>query len=159
MRASDGTIGFIPLPQNLERKQTLLSLDGFYDDAIGVRRVISIRLARKKKMRRSTQFFLFFIATISCVAAEHPNILWITSEDHGPEMGCYGDKLASTPNVDALAKKGMLFKLAWSCAPLCAPARTTVITGMYPPSVGGQHMRSMVRLPDYVRFYPTFLRE
>ena len=36
-------------------------------------------------------------------AAEHPNIVWITSEDHGPEMGCYGDKLAATPNVDALA--------------------------------------------------------
>ena len=71
------------------------------------------------------------------VAAEHPNILWITSEDHGPEMGCYGDKLANTPSVDALAKKGMLFKLAWSCAPVCAPARTTIITGMYPPSIGG----------------------
>ena len=92
------------------------------------------------------------------MAAEHPNILWITSEDHGPEMGCYGDKLANTPSVDALAKKGMLFKLAWSCAPVCAPARTTIITGMYPPSIGGQHMRSMVPLPEEVRFYPTFLR-
>jgi len=93
------------------------------------------------------------------VAAEHPNILWITSEDHGPEMGCYGDKLANTPSVDALAKRGMLFKLAWSCAPVCAPARTTIITGMYPPSIGGQHMRSMVPLPEEVQFYPTFLRQ
>ena len=91
-------------------------------------------------------------------AAEHPNIVWITSEDHGPEMGCYGDKLAVTPNVDALAKKGMLFKLGWSCAPVCAPARTTIITGMYPPSIGGQHMRSMVNLPAQIQFYPTFLR-
>ncbi len=101
------------------------------------------------------------IGTFTSFAAadEHPNILWITSEDHGPEMGCYGDKFAHTPHVDALAQKGMLFKLAWSCAPVCAPARTTIITGMYPPSVGGQHMRSMVPLPDYVRFYPTFLRK
>jgi len=42
----------------------------------------------------------------------------------------------------------MLFKLGWSCAPVCAPARTTIITGMYPPSIGGQHMRSMVNLPE-----------
>ena len=106
----------------------------------------------------SLLLFLFMIAATSR-AADHPNILWITSEDHGPEMGCYGDKLAATANVDALAKKGMLFKLAWSCAPVCAPARTTIITGMYPPSVGGQHMRSMVKLPAYVRFYPNFLRQ
>ena len=102
---------------------------------------------------------LVIASTGSVFAADKPNILWITSEDHGPEMGCYGDKLAVTPNVDALAKKGMLFKLAWSCAPVCAPARTTIITGMYPPSVGGQHMRSMVQLPDHVRFYPAYLRD
>jgi len=100
---------------------------------------------------------LFFCQGVA--AAEHPNILWITSEDHGPEMGCYGDDFATTPHVDALARKGMLFKLAWSCAPVCAPARTTIITGMYPPSIGGQHMRSMVPLPEEVRFYPTFLRQ
>ncbi|MHC4430871.1 MAG: sulfatase-like hydrolase/transferase [Planctomycetota bacterium] len=90
---------------------------------------------------------------------ERPNILWITSEDHGPEMGCYGDEFATTPNVDALAAKGMIFELAWSCAPVCAPARTTIITGMYPPSIGAQHMRSMVDMPDYVKFYPRFLRD
>jgi len=111
------------------------------------------------KMRTSSFLFVLFMIAAPFQGAEHPNILWITSEDHGPEMGCYGDKLAVTPNVDALAKKGMLFKLAWSCAPVCAPARTTIITGMYPPSVGGQHMRSMAKLPSHVRFYPTFLRE
>ncbi|MEZ6087027.1 MAG: sulfatase-like hydrolase/transferase [Pirellulaceae bacterium] len=92
-------------------------------------------------------------------AAEQPNILWITSEDHGPEMGCYGDPLAVTPNVDALASKGMRFDLAWSCAPVCAPARTTIITGLYPPTCGGQHMRSMVPLPEKIRFYPLYLTE
>ena len=39
-------------------------------------------------------------------AADRPNILWLTSEDHGPHMGCYGDTYATTPNVDALAAKG-----------------------------------------------------
>ena len=66
-------------------------------------------------MKMRTGSFLLFLFTIAAIsrAADHPNILWITSEDHGPEMGCYGDKLAATENVDALAKKGMLFKLAW----------------------------------------------
>src|SRR4051812_29270917 len=76
-----------------------------------------------------------------------PNIIWITSEDHGPHMGCYGDKFARTPNIDKLAKKSMIYKRAWSNAPVCAPARTTIITGLYPPSTGSEHMRSMTRLP------------
>jgi len=105
------------------------------------------------------RIILFLLCALPIAAADLPNILWITSEDHGPEMGCYGDRLARTPHVDALATKGMRFKLAWSCAPVCAPARTTIITGLYPPSCGGQHMRSMVSLPGFVQFYPRYLRE
>ncbi|MCW5553903.1 MAG: sulfatase-like hydrolase/transferase [Verrucomicrobiae bacterium] len=93
------------------------------------------------------------------VAAEKPNILWLTSEDHGPEMGCYGDANARTPNVDALAAKGMLFTRVWSTAPVCAPARTAIISGLYPSSSGGLHMRSMVALPAELKLYPQFLRE
>ena len=92
-------------------------------------------------------------------AADQPNILWVTSEDHGPEMGCYGDKLARTPNVDALAAKGMIFKHAWSVAPVCAPARTAIISGMYPSSTGGLHMRSMVSMPAGTKMGPQYLRE
>jgi arylsulfatase A-like enzyme len=92
-------------------------------------------------------------------AADRPNILWITSEDHGIEMGCYGDTLARTPNVDALAAKGLIINRAWSVAPVCAPARTAIITGVYPSSSGGLHMRSMVSLPPEIKLYPTFLRE
>jgi arylsulfatase A-like enzyme len=127
---------------------------------------------RKKnnKLERQVPFVLMCLGSLlvgsslltpleDIAAADSPNILWITSEDHGPEMGCYGDKLAVTPNVDALAKRGMMFKFAWSCAPVCAPARTAIITGMYPPSVGGQHMRSMVQLPKYVQFYPFYLQQ
>ncbi|HCN75975.1 MAG TPA: sulfatase, partial [Verrucomicrobiales bacterium] len=92
-------------------------------------------------------------------AAGKPGILWLTSEDHSPHMGCYGDKIARTPNVDALAAKGMLFQKAWSVAPVCAPARTAIISGIYPSSSGGLHMRSMVSLPEDVRMYPAILRE
>lgn len=74
-------------------------------------------------------------------------------------MGCYGDSVARTPNVDALAAKGMIYKKAWSCAPVCAPARTALITGMYPSSTGGLHMRSMVALPNEAKMFPELLRE
>lgn len=88
-----------------------------------------------------------------------PNILWITSEDNGPHLGCYGDTYAQTPHLDALARKGMIYRYAWSTAPVCAPARTTLISGVYPPSTGSQHMRSMTRMPEYMKMYPQFLRE
>lgn len=97
--------------------------------------------------------------TMAVAAEPRPNILWLTSEDHSPHMGCYGDKLARTPNVDALAAKGMLFKRAWSCYPVCAPARSTIISGLYPASTGAEHMRSMVPMPAGTKMYPQFLRE
>jgi uncharacterized sulfatase len=90
--------------------------------------------------------------------AARPNILWLTSEDHGPHMGCYGDSYATTPNVDALAAKGMLYTRAWSNAPVCAPARTTLISGLYPPSTGSEHMRSMVPFPAGKQMFPQLLR-
>src|SRR3954467_15928254 len=112
---------------------------------------------------RAYPLFLFaFLASMLAAAAatvDRPNILWLTSEDHGPQMGCYGDPIARTPNVDALAAKGMLYKRAWSNAPCCAPARTTIISGMMAPSLGGEHMRSEVVMPAGAKMYPQFLRE
>lgn len=87
-----------------------------------------------------------------------PNILWITSEDHGPHLGCYGDKLARTPNLDKLAAKGMRYRMCWSNAPVCAPARTTIISGLYPTSTGAEHMRSLVSLPRDMQMFPALLR-
>jgi len=92
-------------------------------------------------------------------AAERPNILWITSEDNGPHLGCYGDQQAVTPNLDALALQGMRYSNAISNAPVCAPARTTVISGLYAPSAAAEHMRSEVALPKDFRLFPQFLRE
>lgn len=100
-----------------------------------------------------------FLIPADGIGATPPNILWITSEDHGPQMGCYGDKFATTPNVDRLAARGMIYTHAWSCAPVCAPARTTIISGMYPPSTGSEHMRSMVPFPSGKKMFPQILRE
>ncbi|MDZ4800287.1 MAG: sulfatase-like hydrolase/transferase [Bryobacteraceae bacterium] len=98
-------------------------------------------------------------ATVSAAPGDKPNILWITCEDTGQQLGCYGDKFARTPVLDALAAKGVRYDNAWSNAPVCAPARTTIISGMYPPSIGGEHMRSMVSLPKQARMYPCYLRD
>jgi len=111
-------------------------------------------------MKRFLPIWLLVLASaLSTLAADRPNILWITSEDNGPHLGCYGDKYADTPNLDALAKRGMMYLNAWSCAPVCAPARTTIISGIYPTATGGEHMRSEVNLPKGFRMYPQFLRE
>jgi len=88
-----------------------------------------------------------------------PNILWITSEDNGPHLGCYGDTYAITPNLDRFAKRSLRYTKASSTAPVCAPARTTIISGIYPPATGAEHMRSMTRLPADFKMYPVHLRE
>ncbi len=92
-------------------------------------------------------------------AADRPNILWISSEDNGPQLGCYGDRDANTPNLDALAKRSVIYRNCWSNAPVCAPARTTIITGMFCPSTGSEHMRSEVPLPSGMQLFPQTLRE
>ena len=99
------------------------------------------------------------LCLIRADAADRPNILWLTSEDHGPQMGAFGDTVARTPNVDALAAKGMLFKRAWSNAPVCASARTTIVAGMMANSLGAEHMRSEVAMPEGTRMFPQYLRE
>ena len=103
--------------------------------------------------------FLVSVFLVVPLAADQPNILWISSEDNGPHLGVYGDSYADTPNLDALGEMGMIYRNAWSTAPVCAPARTTIISGMYPPSTGSQHMRSLTRLPADMRMFPQYLRE
>ncbi len=95
----------------------------------------------------------------SAAEPQRPNILWITCEDTGPQLGCYGDSYAETPNLDRLAAKGLRYLYVWSNAPVCAPARTTIITGVYPTSTGSEHMRSLVAMPAFMRMYPQLLRE
>jgi uncharacterized sulfatase len=73
-------------------------------------------------------------------------------------MGYYGDTFATTPNVDRLAARGMTYSHCWSNAPVCAPARTTLISGLYGPSTGSEHMRSMVPFPADKQMFPQLLR-
>jgi hypothetical protein len=90
--------------------------------------------------------FLFLLASFLSSsgghAAERPNIVWIVGEDMGPELGCYGDTYARTPNLDRLASEGSRFTHCFTHAPVCAPSRSGLITGRYPTSIGSHHMRS-----------------
>lgn len=90
---------------------------------------------------------------------DRPNILWLSTEDIGPQLNCYGDATAKTPTLDALAKRSTVYDLAWSNYPVCAPARTTIITGMYGSTCGAGNMRSSVMLPEGVDMFPVFLRQ
>lgn len=89
---------------------------------------------------------------------EKPNILWITCEDISPLLGCYGDKLAITPHLDKMAGEGIRYTKAFSTAPVCAPSRSCLITGVYATSLGTQHLRSEVELPDKIKCFPEYLR-
>lgn len=102
---------------------------------------------------------LYSVFASTAGLADLPNILWITAEDHGPHLGCYGDKYATTPHLDAFARKSLRYTKAISNAPVCAVARTTLISGMHAPSTGGQHMRSRVPAPAGMQFYPAYLQD
>ena len=104
---------------------------------------------------------LSIMGNLEVVTADQnrPNILWLTTEDIGPELGCYGDAMADTPAIDQFAKTALRYKTAWSNYPVCAPARTTIITGAYACSGGAGNMRSEVPLPDTFVMFPTMLRE
>ncbi len=90
--------------------------------------------------------------------AGRPNILWITCEDINPWLGCYGDENAITPNIDKLAEEGILYENAYATAPVCAPSRSCLITGVYATSLGTQHLRSTIKLPSHIKPFPKYLR-
>ncbi len=100
-----------------------------------------------------------FLPLIRASPPPRPNILWITAEDMGPHLGACGDPYAATPNLDRLAARGTIYMNAWSNAPVCAPARTAIISGMDPCALGAHHMRSHVPMPAGIQMFPAYLRE
>jgi hypothetical protein len=98
-----------------------------------------------------------------------PNIVWISTEDMSPRLGAYGDALARTPTLDRLAKQALRFTNAFTTAPVCAPSRAAIITGMHQNAIGAQHMRTIEnRVPElpgshgvppfHVKAFPEYLR-
>lgn len=98
-------------------------------------------------------------AVHAAAPADRPNILWLTSEDNGPFLGCYGDPLARTPTLDRLARDGVLFERCFS-QPVCAPSRFTLITGIYAATCGpAHHMRAQGKIPEWLTGFPALMRE
>ncbi len=86
-----------------------------------------------------------------------PNFILLVGEDAGRALGCYGDTDANTPNLDRLAEEGCCYDNAFSTAPVCSPSRSSLVTGLYPWSLGTHHHRS--RLLNPPRLFTQELRE
>ncbi len=87
-----------------------------------------------------------------------PNILWLSIEDISPDLGCYGDPYAMTPLMDSLAERGIRYTHAFAHAGVCAPARSGIITGMYPTAIGTHNMRCSGIPPAGVKCFTEYLR-
>jgi uncharacterized sulfatase len=98
------------------------------------------------------------LVRVGAAPAARPNILWITCEDTSPLLGSYGDTFAVTPNLDALAREGVRYTQAFAYTGVCAPSRSSLITGVLPLRLGSHHMRSTTRLPDAVKCFTEYLR-
>lgn len=94
---------------------------------------------------------------------KRPNIVWISTHDINPDLGCYsgvwpGAEYAVTPNLDRLAAEGARFDQAFASAPVCAPARSAIMTGCFPTSIGTMHMRTKAVPPPEVKLVPEYFR-
>lgn len=96
-------------------------------------------------------------------AAERPNILWLVSEDTSPDIGCYGNLLVKTPNLDGLAAQGTRYEAAFASCSVCSPARSAMMTGTYQTSIGAHNHRSHrddgYALPDPVKVITQYFHD
>jgi len=94
---------------------------------------------------------------------DRPNILWILGDDLGPQLGCYGHPLVTTPHADRLAAEGARFTHCFTTAPVCSPSRSGWNTGVYQTTTGTHNHRSHrkdgYRLPEGVRLVSHRLQD
>lgn len=103
---------------------------------------------------------------VTAVIQSQPNILLLMAEDMSSRVGTFGDTVAVTPNLDALARQGVRYTNTFTAAGVCAPSRASHILGMHQISTGAQHMRTSTRIdggyyavpPPEAKAYPELLR-
>ncbi|MCA9267134.1 MAG: sulfatase, partial [Planctomycetales bacterium] len=120
--------------------------------------MLDIYLIRSVPMRIVAAAFGMFAAAALAHAADQPNVLLICVDDLKPNIGCYGDPLARTPNIDRLAARGLLFERAYCNQAVCAPSRNALLTGVRPQSMGIYDLGTNFRaaLPDAVTLPQRF---
>ena len=84
----------------------------------------------------------FVVSPLAAATATKPNILFILAEDVGPQFACYGEPLARTPHLDALAARGVRYTQAFTTAPVCSTSRSAIMTGMYQTTIGAHQHRT-----------------
>ncbi len=108
-----------------------------------------------------TLYFIFLVLLfITCTSEEvspeqkqypeRPNILWIVAEDLSPYLPPFRDHTVETPTLSRLAREGICYDQFFTPAPVCAPARSAIATGMYPTHIGSNHMRTR----SYIEYLP-----
>lgn len=91
---------------------------------------------------KKTLIAVFSFAYISFNSQEKTNILWLVCEDQSLFFSSYYDSIAKTPNLDELASNGIVYENFFAVSPVCSPSRSSIATGMYPTTIGTQHMRA-----------------
>ena len=117
-------------------------------------------MSRTRALHALISFILTALCAVPALAApapSRPNILWISTEDISPDLGCYGDAYARTPHIDRFATQGVRFTRAFASGPVCSVSRSSIITGMYASSIGTQHHRSKAVPPAYVKCFTEYL--
>lgn len=91
---------------------------------------------------------------------KQPNFLFIAVDDLRPELGCYGIDYVKSPNIDQLAKNGMVFQQAYCQSAVCNPSRVSLMTGLRPSSTGVEDLQTNFRniIPDAITL-PQYLKE
>jgi arylsulfatase A-like enzyme len=124
----------------------------------------------KKRIDCALNFFaplrlcVSFLLLISvATAADRPNILWLIAEDFSLDLGCYGTKEVSTPNLDRLAEQGVRYTRFFTTAPVCSASRSAFMTGMFQTTIGAHNHRSHrddgYHLPEGVRVITDWMRD
>ena len=119
-------------------------------------------MTTKTRLLNKIALLAFFVSCTLPLTGKviKPNILWITSEDNSIEwISCYGSKNAKTPNIDQLAKEGFRYLYCFDNGAVCAPTRSSWITGMHSISNGTQPMRSGFEIPATISFYNELLQK
>ena len=84
---------------------------------------------------RCIWFAVFLLLSIPPLSAAKPNVLFIAVDDLTAALGCYGNVIAKTPNIDRLAATGVRFDRAYNQLPLCNPTRASIMTGLRPDQI------------------------